>query len=81
MKENFNTFKLSSPDNTLRNEFEILVSIDTVSHAFFKGPQNLFHPTTLGIALVEAYDAMGLELSKPFLRAKQEAELCDISNG
>jgi DNA topoisomerase-3 len=30
---------------------------------------NLFAPTTLGVALVAGYNAMGLTLSKPQLRA------------
>jgi hypothetical protein len=33
---------------------------------------NRFHPSTLGIALVEGYDSMGYELSKPHLRAQTE---------
>ena len=45
------------------------------------GPDQLFHPSTLGIALVEGYDSMGFELSKPHLRAQTEAACKDICEG
>lgn len=38
-------------------------------------------PTKLGIALVEGYDAMGLAMSQPALRAKMEADMNCVSNG
>jgi DNA topoisomerase-3 len=42
-----------------------------------------FIPTVLGVALVEGYDAMGLDvaLSKPFLRKEMEAKLSLICSG
>jgi DNA topoisomerase-3 len=40
-----------------------------------------FEPTDLGLALVEAYEIMSYELSRPNLRAKMEAEMNDISSG
>lgn len=36
------------------------------------GADQLFYPSSLGIGLVEGYDAMGYELSKPHLRAQTE---------
>ena len=42
---------------------------------------NMFFPSTLGVALVAGYDAMGFELSKPFLRAQTEMELRLICDG
>lgn len=38
-----------------------------------------FKPTELGLALVQGYDAMGFELSKPNMRAKMEADMNAIS--
>eukprot|EP01103_Thecamoeba_quadrilineata_P000936 TRINITY_DN10828_c0_g1_i1.p1 TRINITY_DN10828_c0_g1~~TRINITY_DN10828_c0_g1_i1.p1 ORF type:complete len:959 (+),score=147.26 TRINITY_DN10828_c0_g1_i1:12-2888(+) len=46
-----------------------------------KQPQNLFAPTTLGVALIEGYELMGFELSKPLLRAQMEADLKHICDG
>ncbi|XP_045514504.1 DNA topoisomerase 3-alpha isoform X5 [Pieris brassicae] len=40
-----------------------------------------FAPDLLGMGLVEGYDAMGLNLSKPHLRAQLEADLKAISEG
>lgn len=42
-----------------------------------------FIPTTLGVALVEGYDNIGLEtsLSKPFLRKDMELQMKDICEG
>lgn len=44
-----------------------------------KTNNNLFAPTTLGVALVGGYDAMGLDFSKPRLRAEMESDMKDIS--
>ncbi|KAM3961071.1 LOW QUALITY PROTEIN: topoisomerase 3-alpha [Aphomia sociella] len=40
-----------------------------------------FVPGVLGMGLVDGYDAMGLEISKPHLRAQLEADLKAISEG
>jgi DNA topoisomerase III len=42
-----------------------------------------FIPTTLGVALVQGYDEIGLEtsLSKPFLRKQMELSMKDICDG
>lgn len=40
-----------------------------------------FKPEPLGMGLVEGYDAMGLAISKPHLRAQLEADLKAISEG
>ena len=38
-------------------------------------PQNFFAPLNLGLGLVEGYDSMGYEMSKPNLRRILEEEL------
>ncbi len=47
------------------------------------GGQTIFVPTTLGMALIDGYEEMGLEisLSKPYLRRQMELGLKDICNG
>ncbi|ELP93021.1 DNA topoisomerase 3-alpha, putative [Entamoeba invadens IP1] len=40
-----------------------------------------FSPTNLGLALVEGYDSMGFEFSRPLLRAETERQLKKISEG
>lgn len=40
-----------------------------------------FIPTTLGVALIDAYDKMGIDLWKPFLRAAMESNMTKISRG
>ncbi|KAI8319334.1 prokaryotic type I DNA topoisomerase [Martensiomyces pterosporus] len=49
----------------------------------FKSPDGYLSPSTLGIGLVEGYDAIGLELSlsKPHLRREMEIELKQICDG
>ena len=49
----------------------------------FKKSNGGLEPSNLGIALVEGYDGIGFEISltKPFLRAKMEAEMILISQG
>eukprot|EP00019_Armaparvus_languidus_P011055 CAMPEP_0168587318 /NCGR_PEP_ID=MMETSP0420-20121227/4809_1 /TAXON_ID=498008 /ORGANISM="Pessonella sp." /LENGTH=639 /DNA_ID=CAMNT_0008622579 /DNA_START=211 /DNA_END=2128 /DNA_ORIENTATION=+ len=42
---------------------------------------NVFTPTALGAALVDGYDRIGYELSKPNLRAKMEADMVEIARG
>ncbi len=46
-----------------------------------RDPQDRFYPTVLGLALVEGYQQIGYELSKPALRAAQEKDLAQISMG
>ena len=40
-----------------------------------------FHPTKLGIALVEGYNSMGYQLNKPDLRREMEAECSAVAAG
>ena len=40
-----------------------------------------FHPTKLGIALVEGYNSMGYQLNKPDLRREMEAECNFVAGG
>ena len=40
-----------------------------------------FIPTKLGLALYEAYDNMGYQLMKPYLRAQMEADMNRIARG
>jgi len=42
---------------------------------------SFFTPTNLGLALVESYEQMGLELAKPKLRADMERKMKDIVAG
>ncbi|KAJ3034776.1 DNA topoisomerase 3-alpha [Rhizophlyctis rosea] len=48
-----------------------------------EGPKSHFCPTTLGMALIEAYNQMDIELplSKPFLRSQMEASMKAICEG
>ncbi|KAJ3278768.1 DNA topoisomerase 3-alpha, partial [Borealophlyctis nickersoniae] len=48
-----------------------------------EGPKSYFVPTVLGLSLVQAYDAMNLELSlaKPELRSQMEANMKKICEG
>ncbi|XP_004342668.2 topoisomerase III [Capsaspora owczarzaki ATCC 30864] len=41
----------------------------------------MFLPTNLGLGLIEGYDSMGLEMSKPHMRARMEAEMLKICSG
>lgn len=43
--------------------------------------ENRFIPSFLGLALVDAYNKIGYEMSKPNLRANLESQLVDICNG
>lgn len=51
--------------------------IETIKSRLYVGLENnkYFVPGELGIGLVEGYDNMGFEMSKPYLRAELEAEL------
>ena len=46
-----------------------------------KTPTGHFEPTTLGVALVSAYERMGIDLWKPNLRAAMERNMTLIANG
>ena len=48
-----------------------------------RGPVQQFIPTTLGVALIEGYDDIGLEtsLGKPFLRKEMEIKMKEICAG
>lgn len=46
-----------------------------------KDPQQKFHPTKLGIALVEGYNSMGYQLNKPDLRREMESQCNQIATG
>jgi DNA topoisomerase-3 len=46
-----------------------------------KDNQSRFVPTPLGLALIEAYNSMGYQLNKPFLRASMEADCQKIARG
>lgn len=68
--------------NGIGTDATIAQHIETIQkrgYAVKKG--NFFEPTDLGLALVEAYDTMGFDLSKPNLRAKMESEMTEISRG
>lgn len=41
----------------------------------------VFAPTTLGIALIEGYDSMGFDFSRPKLRSEMEADMLRIGSG
>ncbi|KAK3091602.1 hypothetical protein FSP39_021083 [Pinctada imbricata] len=51
--------------------------IETIKNRMYVGvrPDGRFVPGQLGMGLVEGYDAMGYEMSKPHLRAELEADL------
>lgn len=44
-------------------------------------PERYLKPEGLGIGLVEGYNAIGYQMSKPFLRAQLEKELQQICDG
>ena len=48
---------------------------------YVKFEQNRFYPADIGLGLVEGYDSMGYEMSKPHLRAKLEDDLKAICEG
>ncbi|XP_038064080.1 DNA topoisomerase 3-alpha-like [Patiria miniata] len=57
--------------------------IETIKSRLYVGvrPDGKFVPGELGMGLVEGYDSMGYELSKPDLRAELEADLKRICDG
>lgn len=50
-------------------------------HYAEKDANQCFHPTKLGIALVEGYNSMGHQLNKPDLRREMEAECNAVAAG
>ncbi|XP_021951308.2 DNA topoisomerase 3-alpha [Folsomia candida] len=56
--------------------------IETIKQRMYVGVQEgKFVPGQLGMGLVEGYDSMGFEMSKPNLRAELEADLKGICDG
>ncbi|XP_019744278.1 DNA topoisomerase 3-alpha [Hippocampus comes] len=57
--------------------------IETIKSRMYVGltPDQRFLPGELGMGLVEGYNAMGYEMSKPHLRAELEADLKLVSEG
>ena len=57
--------------------------IETIKSRRYVGvqPDGTFLPGTLGMGLVEGYDEIGYDLSKPYLRAELEADLRAICLG
>lgn len=56
--------------------------IETIKSRQYVGVQGIhFVPGKLGMGLVEGYDAMGFEMSKPHLRAELESDLQRICEG
>lgn len=56
--------------------------IETIKQRQYVGLQGqYFVPGKLGMGLVEGYDSMGFEMSKPYLRAQLEADLQNICEG
>ncbi|KAM4631525.1 DNA topoisomerase 3-alpha [Discoglossus pictus] len=57
--------------------------IETIKSRMYVGltPEQRFLPGELGMGLVEGYDSMGFEMSKPNLRAELESDLKLISEG
>ncbi|XP_056391516.1 DNA topoisomerase 3-alpha [Hyla sarda] len=57
--------------------------IETIKSRMYVGltPEQRFLPGELGMGLVEGYDSMGFEMSKPDLRAELEADLKLICEG
>lgn len=47
----------------------------------FKDDNNGFIPTKLGLALVEGYNSMGYQLTKPYLRASLERDCHKVARG
>jgi DNA topoisomerase-3 len=70
--------------NGIGTDATIAQHIQTIQergYATKMNPGAHFAPTTLGVALVDAYNSMGLELSQPKLRADMEADMLTICKG
>ncbi|KAH9636384.1 hypothetical protein HF086_011241 [Spodoptera exigua] len=77
----------TSPPNLLTEADLIALmekhGIETIKNRSYVALADAIHfvPGLLGMGLVEGYDAMGLTISKPHLRAQLEADLKAISEG
>ncbi len=69
--------------NQIGTDATIATHITTIQQRNYaiKDGQNRFTPTPLGIALVEAYNSMGYQLNRPYLRASMEADMAKIARG
>lgn len=69
--------------NGIGTDATIATHIATIQERAYatKDAQLKFHPTKLGIALVEGYNSMGYQLNKPDLRREMEAECNQVALG
>jgi len=68
--------------NGIGTDATIHEHIKTIQERAYCVKENgFFKPTSLGEGLVDAYEAMGIDLWKPFLRATMEANMTLISRG
>jgi len=69
--------------NGIGTDATIAQHITTICERHYaeKDHNQRFHPTKLGIALVEGYNSMGYQLNKPDLRREMEAECSAIAAG
>jgi DNA topoisomerase III len=69
--------------NGIGTDATIAQHISTIQERAYsiKDGQQRFHPTQLGIALVEGYNSMGYQLNKPDLRREMEHECNLVANG
>ncbi len=69
--------------NGIGTDATIATHISTICDRRYaeKDGNQCFHPTKLGIALVEGYNSMGYQLNKPDLRRDMEAECSAIAAG
>lgn len=69
--------------NGIGTDATIAQHISTIldRHYAEKDGNQRFHPTKLGIALVEGYNSMGYQLNKPDLRREMEAECNAVAGG
>lgn len=69
--------------NGIGTDATIAQHISTIQERTYatKDAQQKFHPTKLGIALVEGYNSMGYQLNKPDLRREMEAECNLVASG
>ena len=60
--------------NGIGTDATIAAHISTIQNREYatKSTDNRFTPTQLGLALIEAYNSMGYQLNKPYLRASME---------
>jgi DNA topoisomerase-3 len=69
--------------NGIGTDATIATHISTIQTREYasKDPNNRFVPTKLGLALIEAYNEMGYQLNKPYLRAAMEKDCQKIARG